>query len=279
MNANDIYITLSFQTLEHLEEIQAQLYAYNPAGMLDRDDGWECYFLLEDWSGSTEQEVTQFLSLEYPTLPYTISEIPQQNWNEEWEATITPLRVTDRIVITPSWHSVEAGPHDLVLIIDPKMSFGTGYHATTRLMLRLLEKAVRPGDRVFDVGTGTGVLAIAAVKLGAASALGIDIDEWSIPNTEENIERNDVAGRVRVTNDPAQDVHESFDMVLSNITKNDNIQLLDVYARVVPSGGCAILSGFHGTDVDDVREAAERLGFALEDVMLEDEWAACILRH
>ena len=125
--------------------------------------------------------------------------VAEKNWNSAWEETIRPIRVSERIVVAPTWHPFNGGPGDIVLTIDPKMSFGTGYHESTRLLLGLMERHLRIGARVLDAGTGTGILAIAALKLGAASAIAFDIDEWSFVNAVDNTRLNGVAGAPRRT--------------------------------------------------------------------------------
>jgi ribosomal protein L11 methyltransferase len=275
MNIDDVFIAVHFDTLDDMENVQAQVLTMDPAGILEDDSGWECYFLKNDWMSGTADTFTRAAKEHFPAIRWQTREIFPENWNAEWEKTITTLHIGERLVITPTWQPYDPKPGEIVLIIDPKMSFGTGFHATTRL----LEQFASHGQRVFDVGTGTGVLAIAAVKLGAREAIGIDIDEWSMDNAMENIERNSVVNRVTVSRDDAASVEGPFDLVLSNITKNDNIELLAAFKNCTAPDGYLILSGFYGTDVDDVAAAAHMHGFQLVTLLEEDEWAACVLRR
>ena len=144
-------------------------------------------------------ELIKSLLKKYPGNNCIISEqeIDDKNWNESWEATIKP-QVIGKFVVIPTW-SGEPVPDDKIpLFIDPKMSFGTGYHATTRLMLKALPEIINRNDSVLDVGTGTGILCITAIKLGAGDATGLDIDEWSYKNALENVDLNDVTDSITI---------------------------------------------------------------------------------
>jgi ribosomal protein L11 methyltransferase len=155
------------------------------------------------------------------------------------------------------------------------MSFGTGYHETTRLMLGLLERHITSGARVLDAGTGTGVLAIAALKLGASSALGFDIDEWSYANALENARLNDVSGLFTVRQCDLPSVTESgFDLIAANIQKNVIEEMLPgLISRLAP-GGTLLASGLLAGDRDAMVATLMRAGLALEDERREGEWIA-----
>ena len=202
-------------------------------------------------------------------------EIREENWNEQWEKTIQPIEIGERFTIKPSWSEYNNRDHRIVIQIDPKMSFGTGYHETTRLILRLLEKYVVEGSTVLDVGTGTGILAIGSVKLGAASAVGIDIDDWSIQNAQENILSNKVAGRVVISDRPLDTFDSSsVDLIAANLTLNTNIQLLNQFLRVLKTKGVLILSGLLLGDHDAITEHLVEKRFHILDELIENEWIA-----
>lgn len=209
-------------------------------------------------------------------LPHiSVHSLEDQNWNEAWEKTIRPIRVTDRIVIRPTWHSYDATPGEIVLTIDPKMSFGTGYHESTRLVLRLLEKHIRPGARVLDVGTGTGVLAIAAIKLGASSAVGVDVDEWSYTNALENARLNAVEDRITIQAGHLSDAPSGmFDMILANIQWNVIAPLLGEMDHRLSPGGSLILSGLLLADREDICSAVDAAHLTIIEEMVENEWIA-----
>jgi len=218
------------------------------------------------------------MALPPPSL--SIHVIPEENWNRRWEESIRPLRVTDRIVIAPTWHPCTAGPGDIVITIDPKMSFGTGYHETTRLMIAMTERHAAPGLRVLDAGTGTGVIAIAALMLGAQSATGFDTDEWAYANAQENARLNRVADRFTVLlGDLAVAPAGPFDIVAANIQKDViEVMLPGLVARLAP-GGTLLLSGLLSSDDAAMRGAMARAGLVVTEATAEAEWIAYAARR
>lgn len=274
MTSDASYVAAVFPNVGDFETVQAILLPLQPLGFLEEDSGWTCYFDIGPWLTGGRERFHALMKEHFPALAWTVQEIPKQNWNKEWEDSILPIDVSRRFIIAPSWNVPRADPAKIVLVIDPKMSFGTGYHETTRLMLRLMERIDMHGTRVLDVGTGTGILAIAALKLGASSALGIDIDEWSYDNTMENAERNGVGGELQAVHGSLETVSGIYDVILSNITRNDNIGMFPDFAGMLPAGGHLVVSGFHLSDTDDVIYAAERNGLRHTGSDSEHEWAA-----
>jgi ribosomal protein L11 methyltransferase len=268
------FIELRFRASSDDELVQATLASFEPLGFLEEAGGWSCYFASEAWT-RIGADLRRALAARHPDAGFELLGIEKRNWNEEWERTIRPIAASERFLIAPSWHPVDDAGGRMVLVIDPKMSFGTGYHATTRLMLRLLEAAPCEGARVLDVGTGTGVLAIAAVALGAAFALGVDIDEWSRANAEENALRNGAAARTRFLHGGIELAQGSWDLELSNITKGDNLALLPRLLASLRPQGRLLLSGFTRADLPELRGACAAHGAAVTAELGEDEWAAC----
>ncbi len=268
------YIKLRFPRGENDEVLQSVLVNFEPLGFLEEEDAWEAYFDCAAWDETIAKLFQEAVVRNDLTITYDIERFHKENWNKEWEDSITPVRVSDRIVITPSWHPVPTVDNEIVLVIDPKMSFGTGFHATTRLMLRLMERVTHAGDRVLDVGTGTGVLAIAAIKLGATSAEGMDIDEWSMENALENCVRNQTVNEVRIHHGSLETVHGPYELVLSNITRNDNIDMLPAIAGMLVPGGRVVLSGFYTADRGEILAAMSLNDIAHDMELNEDEWHA-----
>jgi ribosomal protein L11 methyltransferase len=202
-----------------------------------------------------------------------------RNWNEEYEKNVRVIEVTDRIVIKPSFKDYTSKSNQIIITIDPKMSFGTGEHATTKLVLQLVEKYVKPGDTVLDVGSGTGVLGISAVMLGAASTIGIDNDEWCLLNGNENVKANNLEDKVEIRLTEIQNITEKdFDLILANINKHILLDIAgDLKQKLKPSG-TLILSGLLLTDEQDIVEKYSSLQFNVIDKSFMDEWCALILR-
>lgn len=271
-------IELRFELSDDAETIQALLASWNPTGFLEDEQSWSCYFNEEDWTHNGN-EIETMLTRFFPSSKYTFAMIQSRNWNEEWERSIEPVVISERFMIAPSWKSVVVPKDCFLLIIDPKMSFGTGFHATTRLMLRLMEEVDFKERRVLDVGTGTGVLAIAAVKLGAEAVLGIDIDEWSFDNAVENAVRNNVEEKVRIRQGTVDVVDGTFDIVLANITRNDNINLMSRYSDFLATQGRLLLSGFYASEVNQINQTASEQGFEFIRSVDEDEWAAMMFER
>jgi ribosomal protein L11 methyltransferase len=205
------------------------------------------------------------------------SEIIHQprNWNKEWESTIQPMDVGN-FYIKPTWSMLPVQSGKVVLEIDPKMAFGTGYHETTRLMLRMLEITKCKNARVLDAGTGSGILAIAALKLGAMSAIGFDIDEWSYQNALENAYLNKVDDRFNIILGTISMIaeDETFDLVLANINRNILLDLsADLTARV-NNNGSLLLSGLMLEDRAIILNDEHYSRLKLVEEMNEGEWLA-----
>lgn len=204
--------------------------------------------------------------------------IQEKNWNEEWEKSINVIKVTDRIVIKPTFRDYEAGKNEIVITIDPKMSFGTGEHQTTKLMIQLIEKYVKENYKVLDVGSGTAVLAIAALKLGAASAVAIDNDEWCLENANENVALNSVKDQIKVLHGEITDVTENkFDMVLANIQKNVLMNISSELKSKLNKKGILILSGLLTSDEEDIVKHYNTSGFSVVEILTMDEWIGIVL--
>jgi ribosomal protein L11 methyltransferase len=229
------------------------------------------------WTGVAREAVEEWLHVR--GLPVAITErtMLAVNWNARWEATVRPIPVGP-FVVAPTWAEVppeHAGK--TLLLIDPKMSFGTGYHESTRLALRFLPGLVRGGERVLDAGTGTGILAIAALRLGAREALGFDIDPWSTENAAENAALNGVSDRFEVREGSVEVVAETgFDLVLANIHLEVLRELLPLLVEKLADGGRLVLAGLLEMQREPMVEAAEAAGLTLYDEATEGEWWACV---
>lgn len=199
--------------------------------------------------------------------------IEGDDWRHAWKAFFKPTRVGERLVVRPTWEPWDAAPDDVILLIDPGQAFGTGTHETTRLVLALLESLVSGGERVLDVGCGSGILAIAALKLGAASARGVDVDPIAARTSLENAELNEVTFDASTT--PIAEVDGAHELVLANIRSPILIPMKDALAARLAPGAKLVLSGLLVTEEDEVRAAFDEvLGFVERRV--DGEWLALV---
>jgi ribosomal protein L11 methyltransferase len=204
--------------------------------------------------------------------------IIEQNWNEEWEKTVDSIIVNENITIAPSW-KVQSIKTKIIIEINPKMSFGTGSHETTRLMCRLIEETVKPGSKWLDMGTGTGVLAILEARLGARKVLAIDNDSWSVDNAIENVALNQVSDIVEVImGDVMNYDYSEFDGISANLFKNLLIPSFPLFFKALFNNGVLLISGLLKYDIEEVSAAAEKAGFDIIKTIYENEWIAIQLR-
>ena len=200
-----------------------------------------------------------------------------KNWNEEWEKSLNIINASDHIVIKPSFKDYENKQNKIVLTIDPKMSFGTGEHQTTRLVIQLMEKFLKKGMRVLDIGTGTGILAIAAIKLSADSAVAIDNDEWCLENIKENCNLNKVSDKIDIKICTIEQMQEEeYDLILANIQKNVLLDIAEEIIKRLKNDGIVILSGLLVEDEKDIIEKYKELNPIDKKIM--GEWLALVLR-
>ncbi len=203
--------------------------------------------------------------------------LEEKNWNELWEKSREVIRISERIVIKPSFKEYESKEEEIIITLDPKMSFGTGEHESTKLALRLMEKYVKGNEKVLDVGSGTGVLSIAAIKLGAAYAVAVDNDPWCYQNCAENCALNDVVGSIKVVEGEISIIHEEdFDLVLANIQKNILLSISEKLKAKLKKSGIVILSGLLLKDEAEVISRYQSIGFKFIEKKVMGEWIAIV---
>jgi len=263
------------------ELLSFQLHELGFTGFLESVTGFHCYIPKALWNDAVREKFVLIVKEKQP-LPVAISaisEIENQNWNRQWEESILPVEVSKNIVITPSWHSLPGEKGKIVLVIDPKMSFGTGYHESTRLMLRMMERYITPNSLALDVGTGTGILAIAAVKLGSQRAIGIDIDEWSYDNANENVRRNECEQHVEIRAGSMDVVRETrFNFILANITRNVITELLPSMTEKIERTGTLLLSGLLASDRAIIEKLLRERSYGVLSIDEENEWIGIAAR-
>ena len=211
---------------------------------------------------------------------FLTARLQDEDWANSWKKYFHTDKIGKRIVIQPSWEEYEPQADEVVLRLDPGAAFGTGTHPTTAMCLRALERLVKPGITVFDVGTGSGVLSIAAAKLGAAKVQAADYDATAVRVARENIEANGVAGVVSVGE---SDLFSAFDgkaeLVTANLIADLVIRLLPDLDAHLAAGGVLLASGIIDDRAQEVREAAETAGFSIAEDHAEKEWHAMVIRR
>lgn len=273
------YLEFTFQTSPSGETVHDVLSAVLAEvgfdSFIPSDDEVKAYIKADAYN---EESLKQSLS-DFPMpdvrVTYTYTQAEDKDWNEEWEKNFyDPLVVDDRCVVHCTFHKdIPSAEYDIV--IDPRMSFGTGHHATTRGMMRyLLEMDIRD-KRVLDMGCGTGILAILARMRGAADVLAIDNDEWCVSNSIENLKLNHVEGITVELGDAATlKGRGSFELIIANINRNILLQDMACYAENLAVGGDLLLSGFYVEDIPVINATAASLGLRLEGARQENNWAA-----
>lgn len=246
---------------------------------VQEDDRLRAYVPAPRWNDVHRERIEQWLRVHGIHQPLEERVVEEKNWNAAWERTVQPQAVGP-FVIRPTWaETPPAHAGKLLLEIDPKMSFGTGIHASTRLVLRFLPDLVAKGARVLDAGTGTGILAIAALRLGAAEAVAFDNSEWAQQNAIENFLLNGVGERTTFYPGTLGAVSEGgFDLILANIQLDVLKELLPALTQKMTSGGAIALSGLLRSHRAPMLEAAAALGLAPAAEAEEGEWWAVVLR-
>jgi ribosomal protein L11 methyltransferase len=222
-----------------------------------------------------QKEVLKLIS-EFPQVSYEgAEELEQINWNEEWEKNFNPLAVGDFCFIRAPFHA-QADGYEYELIIEPKMSFGTGHHATTRCMIKLMRDVAWKRTDVLDLGSGTGILAILAKKMGANEVLATDIEDWAYDNMRENFERNACTDITSLKGSlPLEALSEKqFDLVLANINKNVLMEQVPLYAELLNDDGILMLSGFYSADLEDIVNKCSAVSLKMIEQTSEEDWMA-----
>ncbi len=269
-----IYLEFDFKVkpVEPASDIlMAELGELGFESFVENEEGLLAYILKSEWK---EQTLDDLFVLQQPDfeITWTSKEIEQQNWNAEWEKNFHPIRVGDRCMVRAPFHAKEEVTFDIV--IEPKMSFGTGHHETTYMMLQHILNTDFEGKSVLDMGCGTGVLAILAKMKGARSADAIDIDEWCYLNSLENVERNNCADIQVFQGDSSLLKGKKYDIILANINRNILLEDIPIYANSLNKGGALFLSGFYLEDLDAISSKCAAHGLEFEKNLEKNRWVS-----
>jgi len=256
-------------------ELLAMLENDESLGAWDAEGVLRLYWSEEKWSPAVLSDLKGALArlgIEAGSSP-VIRSVPDQDWNAKWTASLNPIRLGRRVRIRQSWHSADAAFDGVELVIDPKRAFGTGYHVTTQLVVEWLEEHIRGQERILDVGTGSGILAMAAIRLGAASALAVDNDPAALECAREYCETNGFGPELDLRACSFEDLEtEVFDVILANL----DIRTLPMFCRHMPrllkARGIACLSGLQQQDLEEISQALSLAGLRINSKKQRDEW-------
>lgn len=267
-----VYLEYDFtieQTQPATDILIAELGEVGFESFVENETGLLAYILKSDWR---EDILEGLYILQQPgfEISWTQKEIQQQNWNAEWERNFHPITIGNRCMVRAPFHPAAGVEYDIV--IEPKMSFGTGHHETTHMMLQHILDMDVQGKSVLDMGCGTGVLAILAKKKGAGPVDAIDIDEWCYLNTQENIERNDCGSIKAFQGDSSLLKGKKYDVILANINRNILLEDIPVYVECLTSGGTLLLSGFYLDDLDAISSKCGEYGLNFEKKLKKNNW-------
>lgn len=259
------------------EIIIAELSLLEYESFLESENGIEAYINENSFDEEKIKEIQKNYQPDFE-FQYHFEKMPDQNWNATWEADYAPVEISDECRIIAYFHTPQNLPYEI--LITPKMSFGTGHHDTTVLMSKFLLDLPRPlPQKVVDAGTGTGVLAILAEKLGAEDIFAFDIEEWSVVNAQENIELNHCS-KTKIQKGTIADFEalENVDVFIANIQRNILYEEMPIYAQKIKQNGLLLMSGFYEKDKDYLIERGKSLGLTYQKHQVQNDWCGLILQ-
>ena len=238
---------------------------------VENDTGFLAYIPKQDYKDNALEEVQLFNNPEFK-ISWKSKVIEQQNWNSQWEKNFDPIKVDNRCIVRAPFHEKEEVDYEI--IIEPKMSFGTGHHETTHMMLQHILDIDFNDLSVLDMGCGTGILAILAEKRGAKTIDAIDIDNWCYLNSIENIERNNCTNITVFQGDANLLKTKKFDVIIANINRNILLQDIPTYVKCLTANGLLLLSGFYLKDLEMISQKCEAFGLKFEKKFKKNNWVA-----
>jgi ribosomal protein L11 methyltransferase len=282
-----LYIDESFR-----DEFIAELLALNFDSFSETDNALHAFMPSNRWSDSLVLDIRKRLQEHREagrigSFQLSLKNISPQNWQEQWERTITPIYAGKRIVIHPSWQTVETTPDIIEVIIDPKMSFGTGHHETTQMMIELLEEYCSAGTDVLDIGTGSGILAIIAARLAASRIAAIDNDYEAIINARENSVFNNITDKIDFylgrPDETREILNQTYDLILANLERKTILELFDFMTDRLNTNGILLLSGLIDGDLPPLNSAWKMKNLTLIKTIqrtsnTSDTWIALALK-
>lgn len=282
--ASGVVIEDSEDFAKEREDVFGEIYSLDPDDFPKEGVILKAYLPVNSFLGETVEAIKLAITnlvkydINLGANVVTISEVNEEDWATSWKKYYHPVKISKRFTIVPTWETYNPVSSDeLIIELDPGMAFGTGTHPTTVMSLQALEKTVKPGQQVIDVGTGSGVLAIGAAMLGAKHVHALDLDEVAVHAAQINVKLNKMHETIDVVQGNLLDtIKEPGDVVVANILAEIIISFTDDAFQVVKPGGIYITSGIIMPKKNDVKEALEDSGFVVEDVMMMEDWVTII---
>ena len=271
---DNIYIEYNFTVTPKepaTEILIAELGEVGFESFVENENGVIAYIQKDDWSATVLEDIFVLNSEEF-SIEYDQKEIEQTNWNAEWEKNFSPIQVEDVVSIRAPFHENPHLKYDIV--IEPKMSFGTGHHETTHMMVQHLLQLDLEGKKTLDMGCGTGILAIFAEMKGANPIDAIDIDNWCYENSVENVERNNCKNISVFEGEAALLVDKKYDVIIANINRNILLMDMQAYTNCLNDNGVLLLSGFYQDDIPVIDAEVSKYNLKLETVIERNNWVA-----
>jgi ribosomal protein L11 methyltransferase len=271
---DNIYIEYVFNVIPKepgTEILIAELGYAGFESFVETATGVIAYVQKEEWNSEILQDVSILKSEEF-SIDFEKKEIEQTNWNSEWEKNFEPIQVDDLVSIRAPFHEDKKLQYDIV--IEPKMSFGTGHHETTHMMIQHLLTLDLENKSTLDMGCGTGILAIFAEMKGAKPLDGIDIDNWCYLNSIENAERNNCNHISFYEGDAALLTNQKYDVIIANINRNILLNDMETYTKCLNAGGILLLSGFYKEDISIIDKEVASYGLQLKNTLERNNWVS-----
>lgn len=284
--ASGVVIEDPFDLVKERENEFGEIYELNPDDYPDEGVVIKAYLPVTSFLGETVNEIKERINnlvlydIDIGKNKVTISEVNEEEWATAWKKYYRPVKISKKFTIVPTWEEYTPKDSDELLIeLDPGMAFGTGTHPTTVLCIQALEKTVKKGDAVIDVGTGSGVLSIAAALLGARKVLSLDLDPVAVKAARINVKLNKVQSAVSVfQNNLLDGIEEEADVIVANILAEVILRFTDDAAKIVKKGGYFVTSGIINTKKEEVRASLESSGFKIVETMQMEDWIAFIAK-
>lgn len=286
--ASGVVIEDPFELTKEREDQFGEIYQLNPDDYPEEGVIVKAYFPQNSFLGETVEAIKDSINhlilynIDIGMNKVTISEVDEEEWSTSWKKFYHPVKISEKFTIVPTWEDYEPFSSDeLIIELDPGMAFGTGTHPTTVMSIQALERSVKHGDNVIDVGTGSGVLSIAAAMLGAREVKAFDLDEVAVRSAKQNIKINKVNDVVSVTQNNLLDGVDDHcaDVVVANILAEIILRLTEDAARVIKPGGTFIASGIIQPKKELVREAIVEAGFDITETFVMEDWVAIIAKR